>query len=73
MSPDIPFQDTLWRRTARGGFDRADAVPERAEVAVIGGGSDRADALHLARAGREVAVLEAGPLGGLPLRAKRLT
>ncbi|MFC6762063.1 NAD(P)/FAD-dependent oxidoreductase [Sulfitobacter porphyrae] len=57
-------QDTIWRRTARGSFRSTASLPEKVEVAIIGGGfSGLTTALHLAQAGKGVAVLERSFLG----------
>lgn len=59
---DLP--DTVWTRTARNSFVADRVPPARVDVAVVGGGfAGLSAALSLARAGRSVAVLEAGALG----------
>lgn len=59
-----PPQDTLWRRTARSGFRSTAALPDKVDVAVIGAGfTGLTAALHLTRAGKTVAVLDASVLG----------
>lgn len=56
---------TLWTRTARPRPDYSSTdLPNHCDVAVIGGGfTGMSAALHLARAGKRVVVLEAGKLG----------
>ncbi|MFV0294705.1 MAG: NAD(P)/FAD-dependent oxidoreductase, partial [Hyphomicrobiaceae bacterium] len=57
-------QDTLWRRTLRGRFTADGALPARVDVVVVGAGfTGLTAALHLARAGKSIAVFEATRLG----------
>ncbi len=59
-----PQQDTLWRRTARASFVGGKAAPDETDVLLIGAGfTGLTAALHLARAGRRVVVLDAATLG----------
>ena len=57
-------QDTLWTRTARLPAESDTALPQAADVAIIGGGfTGMTAARELLIAGRSVAVLEAGKIG----------
>jgi glycine/D-amino acid oxidase-like deaminating enzyme len=59
-----PTNPTLWTLTAGPAPELSRDLPPRSEVVVIGGGfTGLTTALHLARAGRSVVVLEAGLLG----------
>lgn len=61
----MTLHDTLWTRTARLTVLADRRLPGRVDVAVIGGGfTGMTAARELAHAGRSVAVLEAGSIGG---------
>lgn len=64
MTNTTTAPDTLWHRTSRAGFDSVDTLPDQAVNIVVGGGfTGLTAALHLAHAGQEVVVIEAGRLG----------
>ncbi|NLR97844.1 FAD-binding oxidoreductase [Rhizobium sp. P38BS-XIX] len=59
-----PTNPTLWTLTAGPGPELSGRLPSRSDIVVIGGGfTGLTTALHLARAGKSVIVLEAGKLG----------
>ncbi|ENN88209.1 putative oxidoreductase [Rhizobium freirei PRF 81] len=59
-----PINPTLWTLTAGRAPELSRDLPSRCDVVVIGGGfTGLTAALHLARAGRSVTILEAGQLG----------
>ncbi|MBB6487212.1 NAD(P)/FAD-dependent oxidoreductase [Rhizobium lusitanum] len=59
-----PTNPTLWTLTANPPPELARELPSRCDVVVIGGGfTGLTAALHLARAGRSVCILDAGRLG----------
>ncbi len=63
FAPDLTTEPFWWRDAPPEAADGR-ALPERVDVAVIGGGyCGLSAALELARAGVRVAVLDAGPLG----------
>ncbi|NTJ67736.1 FAD-binding oxidoreductase [Agrobacterium rhizogenes] len=62
--PSNVANPTLWTLTAGPTPELSSAIPSRSDVIVIGGGfTGLTAALHIARAGRSVIVLEAGRLG----------
>ena len=63
FSVDARFEPWWWEAAPRPACG-TETVPERADVAIVGGGfTGLSAALELARAGRQVVVLEAGDLG----------